>query len=65
MFQRPPPSSATTSRLTTSFNYIAQHDFLFIESHGEQGAAASAGVPLRVGKKDMWQHVIDNVLDFR
>eukprot|EP00975_Prorocentrum_lima_P070193 12930639-Prorocentrum_lima.AAC.1 len=36
MFQRPPPSSATTSILTTSFNDIVQHDLLFIESHGEK-----------------------------
>eukprot|EP00975_Prorocentrum_lima_P009771 2080723-Prorocentrum_lima.AAC.1 len=33
MFQRPPFSSAATSRLTTSFNGVVQHDLLFIESH--------------------------------
>eukprot|EP00975_Prorocentrum_lima_P036146 7605112-Prorocentrum_lima.AAC.1 len=37
MCQRPPLSSAATPRLTTSFNDVAQHDLLFIDSHGEQG----------------------------
>eukprot|EP00975_Prorocentrum_lima_P043178 9065164-Prorocentrum_lima.AAC.1 len=59
MFQLPPPSNATTSRLTTSLDGVAQHEFLFIESHGEQGTSASSAVPLRVGKNDTWQPVID------
>eukprot|EP00975_Prorocentrum_lima_P069923 12929087-Prorocentrum_lima.AAC.1 len=35
-----------------------------IGSHGEQGTSASAVVPLRVGKKDPWQHVIDACTGF-
>eukprot|EP00975_Prorocentrum_lima_P018677 3933509-Prorocentrum_lima.AAC.1 len=32
-FKQPAPSSAATSRLTTSFNDIVQHDLLFVDSH--------------------------------
>eukprot|EP00975_Prorocentrum_lima_P042630 8954674-Prorocentrum_lima.AAC.1 len=32
-FKQFAPSSAATSRLTTSFNHIVQHDLLFVDSH--------------------------------
>eukprot|EP00975_Prorocentrum_lima_P001066 226383-Prorocentrum_lima.AAC.1 len=35
-FTTPAPRSAATSRLTTSFNQIVQHDLLFVDSHVEQ-----------------------------
>eukprot|EP00975_Prorocentrum_lima_P064631 12898733-Prorocentrum_lima.AAC.1 len=56
----PSPSTAATSRLTTS----SKHDTLCVDSHVEQsrvGTTASGSVipPLQSGHKDPWQHAID------
>eukprot|EP00975_Prorocentrum_lima_P046140 9649527-Prorocentrum_lima.AAC.1 len=55
----PSPSRAATSRLTSSFNQIVQHDILFVDSHVEQSrvgstASRSAIPPLQAGHKDPW-----------
>eukprot|EP00975_Prorocentrum_lima_P014651 3106023-Prorocentrum_lima.AAC.1 len=35
-FKLPSPSSAATSRHTTSFNHMVQHGLLFVDPHVEQ-----------------------------